>query len=167
MLSISLRLVPVISNNICLSMLKQEVNELKNYRIQCPYCGANAVLKSANKLFGAKVHDPDRFLYVCSNWPACDSYVTAHAADRSPMGTLANRQLRHKRIQAHKALLAYRKATRTEKWASYIWLEGKLGLDQKKTHIGMFSDAECDQVIALCRKEATRFNRSRMRGVSG
>ena len=71
------------------------------------------------------------------------------------MGTMANGMLRHKRILAHKALQAYRKATHTDKWASYIWLEGKLGLDQ-----------ECDRVIALCRKEIAISKQNRMRGVS-
>lgn len=140
---------------------------MKNYRVQCPYCGSNAVLKPANKIFGVRTYEPNRFLYVCSNWPSCDAYVTAHTQDYSPMGTLANGQLRHKRILAHKALLTYRKVTHTEKWASYIWLAGKLGMDHQRTHIGMFSDEECDRVIALCRKEAAIFKKSRMRGVSG
>ena len=147
-------------------MLKQEVKSLKNYQIQCPYCGAKAVLRSANKVFGAKTREANRFLYVCSNWPSCDSYVMAHLEDHRPMGTMANGMLRHKRILAHKALQAYRKATHTDKWASYIWLEGKLGLDQQRTHIGMFSGEECDRVIALCRKEIAISKQNRMRGVS-
>lgn len=139
---------------------------MKNYQIQCPYCGSNAVLRPASKVFGTKARENNRFLYVCANWPACDSYVTAHLEDRRPMGTMANGQLRHKRILAHKALQAYRKATNTKKWASYIWLEGKLGLDQQRTHIGMFSDDECDRVIALCRKEIVISKKNRMRGAS-
>ena len=137
---------------------------MKNYRVECPYCGAHAVMRSANKVFGTKLYEPDRFLYVCTNWPTCDAYVTAHASDHRPMGTLANKQLRHKRILAHKAFQNYRKATKTEKWASYIWLEGKLGLDQARTHIGMFSEEECDRVIALCMKETAIARKSRMRG---
>mgnify|MGYP002508141294 CR=1 FL=1 len=34
------------------------------------------------------------------NWPSCDAYVSAHRKDRRPMGTLANSELRHKRILA-------------------------------------------------------------------
>ena len=105
-------------------------------------------------------------MYVCSNWPTCDSYVMAHLEDLRPMGTMANGALRHKRILAHKALQAYRKASHTDKWASYIWLEGKMGLDQQRTHIGMFSEEQCDRVITLCRKEAAISKRNRMRGAS-
>jgi len=80
---------------------------LKNYQVQCPYCGSKAILRSANKVFGAKNREPNRFLYVCSNWPTCDSYVMAHLEDLRPMGTMANGALRHKRILAHKALQAW------------------------------------------------------------
>ena len=90
----------------------------------------------------------------------------AHLEDLRPMGTMANGALRHKRILAHKALQAYRKASHTDKWASYIWLEGKMGLDQQRTHIGMFSEEQCDRVITLCRKEAAISKRNRMRGAS-
>lgn len=139
---------------------------MKNYQIQCPYCGANAVLKSAAKMFGKKAREPNRYLYVCANWPICNSYVMAHMGDLQPMGTMANAELRHKRIMAHKALQAYQKASLTTKWASYIWLEGKLGLDQQRTHIGMFSAEECDRVIALCRNEIAVFKKSRMGGAA-
>lgn len=139
---------------------------MKNYQVQCPYCGSMAVLKPAAKLFGPKTRERNRFLYVCPNWPACDSYVMAHIDDLRPMGTMADGKLRHKRILAHKALSAYRKATHTEKWAAYIWLEGKLGLDQQHTHIGMFSSEECDKVISLCKQAAGVTQRSQRRGAA-
>ena len=43
------------------------------------------------------------YLYVCDRYPACNSYVAAHRATRQPMGSLADGELRHKRIQAHRA----------------------------------------------------------------
>ena len=82
------------------------------------------------------------------------------------MGTMADGQLRHKRILAHKALTAYQKATHTEKWAAYIWLEGKLGLDQQHTHIGMFSSEECDNVISICKQAAGVTVKSQFREVA-
>lgn len=145
-------------------MHRQEVNNLKKYKVQCPYCGSIAVLKPAVKVFGANTNEAKRYLYVCARWPACDSYVAAHLKDLRPMGTLANRYLRHKRILAHKALNAYQKATHTDKWAAYIWLEGKLGMDQGSTHIGMFSVADCNKVIAMCRKEVRASRRAKNGG---
>lgn len=37
-----------------------------------------------------------------------------------------------------------------EKWEVYIWLQAKLGLDARQTHIGQFSEYMCEQVISLC-----------------
>ena len=35
-----------------------------------------------------------------------------------------------------------------EKWEVYIWLQAKLGLDARQTHIGQFSEYMCEQVIS-------------------
>ena len=69
------------------------------------------------------------------------------------MGTLADGNLRHKRILAHQALEKLQKERHMDKWASYVWLQAKLGLDAHQTHIGMFSEQLCDQVISLCRNK--------------
>ena len=53
-----------------------------------------------------------------------------------PMGTLANGDLRHKRILAHRALKKLQQDCHMEKWEVYIWLQAKLGLDAHQTHIG-------------------------------
>ena len=71
------------------------------------------------------------------------------------MGTLANGDLRHKRILAHRALEYLQKIRHMKKWEVYIWLQSKLGLNDRQTHIGMFSDRMCDEVIRLCYQAAT------------
>jgi len=68
------------------------------------------------------------------------------------MGTLADGNLRHKRILAHQALEQLRQARRMDKWAVYVWLQGKLKMEPEQVHIGMFSEEMCDQVISLCRE---------------
>ncbi len=123
---------------------------MKKYQIYCPYCGSPAILSPANKVHGSSAYPGSGFLYVCSRWPACDAYVSAHKRNRQPMGTLANARLRRKRIQAHKALDAFRKNRHMERWAAYVWLQGKLNLEPSKAHIGMFSEKMCDKVIACC-----------------
>ena len=120
------------------------------YQIYCPYCGAPAVCRPSSTVYGADTIDRKSYLYICSNWPSCDAYVSAHKTDRRPMGTLANGNLRHKRILAHQALEKLQKERHMDKWASYVWLQTKLGLDAHHAHIGMFSEQLCDQVISLC-----------------
>lgn len=133
---------------------------MKKIKTYCPYCGAQALLRPASWVHGKSEQSQGKHLYVCSNWPKCDSYVAAHEGDLTPMGTLANSELRHKRILAHKALAKYQKVTGMDRWATYIWLEGKLGLDQRSTHIGLFSEETCNEVIALC-KDATESYRNK------
>lgn len=70
------------------------------------------------------------------------------------MGTLANGDLRHKRILAHRALDTLWKSGHMEKWQAYVWLQAKLGLNSQQTHIAKFSEFMCDQVIAICAEAA-------------
>ena len=76
---------------------------MKRVNIKCPYCGSRAFLRPASVVYGAKAINPAAPYYVCARYPACDAYVAAHKDTRLPMGTLADKNLRCKRIEAHKA----------------------------------------------------------------
>ncbi len=123
---------------------------MKNHSITCPYCNAPAILRPASTVYRNSPSAFGRHLYVCTNWPQCDAYVSAHVKDKSPMGTPANGDLRHKRILAHQALDRYRKLVHMESRAAYIWLQTRLGKSQEERHIGTFTEEMCDEVITLC-----------------
>ena len=125
---------------------------MKKYQINCPYCGAPAICRPANTVHGSNTWQKSSHLYICSHWPDCDSYVAAHKKNLQPMGSLANKSLRHKRIQAHQALEELRQNRHMEKWAVYIWLEMKLKLSPDEAHIAMFSEAMCDKLISICQE---------------
>jgi len=76
--------------------------------------------------------------------------VGTHRKDRRPLGTPANKELRRKRILAHRSLDALQQNCHMKKWEAYIWLQAKLGLSEAETHIGMFSEYMCDRTIELC-----------------
>lgn len=123
----------------------------KEKPVICPYCGRTARLRPAAYVYGADNLDPDGFLYVCSGYPAhCDAYVGAHRKNLRPKGTLACAPLRNKRIQAHKALDAIWKRGYMTRHGTYIWLQNRLNLSERKMHIGMFSDYLCDETIREC-----------------
>ena len=88
--------------------------------------------------------------YVCARYPICDAYVAAHKKTCLPMGTLANAELRRKRIQAHAAFGRLWEDGLMSKKQAYLWLQAKLGLPGEETHIGRFSTFRCEQVIQLC-----------------
>ena len=53
--------------------------------IRCPYCGRPAVLRKAEYVYRENARE--EYLYVCSGYPACDSYVGVHAGTLEPKGT--------------------------------------------------------------------------------
>lgn len=78
------------------------------------------------------------------------------------MGRLANGDLRHKRILTHRAMEEYRRLTRMDKWALYIWLQGKLNMDEKQIHIANFNEEMCDRVITICQDAVTAYKKQRI-----
>ncbi len=66
------------------------------------------------------------------------------------MGSLANGDLRKKRIQAHKAFDRLWKCRIMEKWQAYRWMQAKFGLSSEQAHIAKFSEYMCDQLIEIC-----------------
>ena len=121
---------------------------MKRTNIKCPYCGAQASLRPASVVRAYAA--PGEEVYVCARNPVCDAYVSAHRKSRLPMGTLAGRELRKKRRQAHIALnQLWERGLMTHKEA-YRWLQVQLGLPEAEAHIARFSEFRCQQVIDLC-----------------
>lgn len=125
---------------------------MKKKQIHCPYCGAKASLRPASAVYGTATKVPDSYLYVCDRYPRCDSYVGAHKRTKEPMGTLANGDLRNKRIQAHKAFDWMWKSGLMTKWQAYKWMQGKLALTDEQAHIAKFSEYMCDRLIIECNR---------------
>ncbi|MCI8472560.1 MAG: hypothetical protein HFE65_05595 [Clostridiales bacterium] len=129
---------------------------MKRVNIHCPYCGAKASLRPTRTVYG----DNDKtegYLYVCDRYPKCDAYVGAHKHNKLPMGTLANGDLRNKRIQAHKAFDWIWKSGLMTKWQAYKWMQGKLALPEQDAHIAKFSEYMCNQLITACNEVQSRF----------
>lgn len=87
--------------------LKRRTNHVNNLdqhnlhnqnNMKCPYCGAEVILKYEVEI---KKVESNKFLYVCSSYPNCDSYVTAYQDSLLPKGSVANRSLRDLRIKTH------------------------------------------------------------------
>ena len=47
-----------------------------------------------------------------------------------------------------------------DKWAVYLWLQGKLNLSESQMHIGMFSEDMCDRVIAVCQQDISKYKKA-------
>ena len=124
---------------------------MKRVNIKCPYCGSQAYLRPASVVYKEHTDDPAAKLYVCARYPACDAYVAAHRDTQLPMGTLADRNLRRKRMEAHSALDRLINSGIMTRKQAYRWLQTQLGLPESEAHIARFSELGCQRVIDLCR----------------
>ena len=86
---------------------------------------------------------------MCSGYPECDAYVGVVRGSRKAKGTLADGELRHKRILAHRLLNQITEQGIMDRDAVYQWLAVRLGLSYEDTHIGYFSADLCDKAIEL------------------
>ncbi len=118
---------------------------MKKQTIRCPYCGSLAILRDASYVYGSNAFDGK--VYVCSHYPACDSYVGVHQGTSLPKGSLANRTLRKKRIQAHQIFDQLWRKGIFSRHEAYRWIGDKFCLQTRQAHIGNFSDYMCDQLI--------------------
>ena len=119
-------------------------------KVHCPYCGAEAKIRPASVVYQENTLHSNTFLYVCDRYPKCDAYVGVHKETRKPMGTLANGDLRNKRIQAHKIFNQLWQNGYMTKRDAYKWMQAKFSLHESQAHIGLFSEYMCDQLIAAC-----------------
>ena len=125
---------------------------MKRPNIKCQYCGSQAYLRPASVLNKAEKEDAGSMFYVCARYPVCDAYVTAHAGNHLPMGTLANRRLRQKRRAAHVAFNQLWQSNIMTRKEAYRWLQIQLGIDPEDAHIAKFLDYRCEETIRLCEK---------------
>ena len=127
---------------------KRKTRAQRSRSFRCPHCGAAMILRPASEIY----HDAksDRKLYVCHNYPACNTYIAAHPNTDKPMGVPADGNLRNLRIQAHRKFdLIWRSGIMTREEA-YRWFADSFGLCLRDAHIGMCSEYRCRELIRLC-----------------
>jgi hypothetical protein len=127
---------------------------MKRKIVKCPYCKARATLRSATVVYGDSAKS--EYLFVCSRYPKCDSYVGAHKKTKEPFGTLADKNLRLKRIQAHRVFNQLWERGFMSKAQAYKWAQSRFGLNSEQTHIGLFSEYMCSELI----RESEQFLRN-------
>ena len=111
----------------------------------CPYCSRPAVL--TRRRIPGEAHQ--EFFWVCH---PCDARIKAHFKSKMPMGKMANKALRLRRISAHRAF--------DVKWLfngnrskAYRELSEHLELSSADCHIANFDTDMCKRVIAYARGE--------------
>ena len=89
--------------------------------------------------------------YYCGR---CGSYVGCHNNTKRPLGTMAKKNLRRKRINAHNAIDIVWKTGKMTRTDVYKLLKNYF---EKEIHIGESNIKECEKIINFAEKLKRQF----------
>ena len=123
--------------------------------VTCPYCNSPADLVYGGKLYPHAYNLYHKQFYHCE---PCKAWVGCHDGTETPLGRLANAELRAAKSRAHIAFDALWRAKMNRdginqsaaRGAGYKWLAKQLGMDRANCHIGMFDVETCSRVVLIC-----------------
>ena len=121
----------------------------------CPYCGKPSVRKTGLELHPHRIDLAYKVFYKCA---PCGAWIGCHDGTETPLGRLANKQLRLAKWAAHRAFdpiwqrkVATENISKTKaRMAAYRWLSETLGLEKRKCHIGMADVETCIRIVEAC-----------------
>lgn len=119
-------------------------------KVICGYCGEQAKYTTTKEFFG---RDYGYNLYVCHQ---CDARVGTHKGTTAPKGTLANERLRKMRQKCHILIDPYWRKGKYTRKEVYERLSKAMDIPKEKTHIGMFDEQQCSQLIGFFEKKAKK-----------
>lgn len=102
--------------------------------MKCSYCGKAAHL----------VQTKWGWRWCCYK---CDARVGCHRGTKKALGTLADKNLRYKRMLVHLKIDPFWQVERYTRTAVYESMSRFLGIDRKACHVGLFDEATCDKII--------------------
>jgi hypothetical protein len=116
-------------------------------KVVCPYCQSQAEKVTGEKIYP---HRPD--LYHKTFWECepCDAYVGCHPNTDTPLGRLADIELREAKMRAHAVFDPIWKGGDMKRGEAYGWLAKQLGIKKQECHIGMFDVETCERVVVVC-----------------
>lgn len=128
--------------------------KLKN----CPYCyGKVKLTKYKNtKIPLHKKRKKDDPVYVCENYPTCNSFIGCIPKTTEPLSDLADDEVRMLRGQAHKMFDSLWKTLEMTRGDAYRLMASMMGLSAEKAHIGRFNKDQCLLMIEKVAKYRLR-----------
>jgi len=114
----------------------------------CPYCGGNVNIVDSIIIYGRSYG----MVWLCQ---PCDAYVGVQKGTERPLGTLANRELREWRKQAHSIFDPIWKSNgsgkekREKRKDAYRYMIKIMNIPSKLAHIAMFDIEQCKKLILI------------------
>jgi hypothetical protein len=113
----------------------------------CPFCGNKAIFMSSKEFYGK---DYKTSMYVCR---PCNAYVGTHGNTTTPLGTMANAELREHRKALHDVFDPLWKSGKYSRHDAYLWLCQQLGIPQSEGHIAMLDIDQCKLLIEILNRQ--------------
>lgn len=113
----------------------------------CPYCGSTVVLTSNSELHGVE-HGSGK-CYLCRN---CRASVNTHNDLITPMGRMADSELKEKRIIAHSLFDPFWQTKYVCRKTAYARLAKKLDVPKRKCHIAWFDIDTLNRAIIILKE---------------
>ena len=120
--------------------------------LSCPYCGNPAVLVTGQVIYPHRSDLFDKKFWQCQ---PCDAYVGCHSGGTTPLGRLANNELRKAKMSAHAAFDPIWQSEEMTRSEAYAWLAKTLHISADDCHVGMFDLVTCMRVVAACKGRGT------------
>ena len=117
----------------------------------CPYCGKTSKLVKGREVYPQSVALADKDIYLCK---PCNALVGCHPGTITPLGSLANKELRKARMYAHAAFDPRWESGHMKRKDAYGWLTKQMGLRHpRECHIGRFDLEQCRRVVEVCKED--------------
>ena len=118
----------------------------------CNYCGEFSIQVDGAKIYPHRSDLNNLTFWYCDNGHD-SAYVGCHKGTTNPLGRLADADLRKAKSLAHQAFdTLWKNGYFESRKSAYKWLSMKMGIPASETHIGMFDESQCDEVIGHCDK---------------
>lgn len=120
-------------------------------KVTCDYCH-----RAAQRVTGSAIYPyrPDLFAKVFYRCVPCNAYVGCHPGTVTPLGRLANAELRAAKMAAHAAFDPLWRNGGMSRSSAYAWLAKTLNIAPQNCHIGMFDVDACRAVVAVCQERS-------------
>jgi len=135
----------------------------KSFRVVCQYCGKNANLVGGDYIYPHRKDLFNKNFWQCANGHE-ESFVGCHPNSSTPLGCLANAELRRAKKETHAVFDFIWREKYSSRGAAYRWLAGALNIPVKDCHMGMFSVEQCKQAQLVALHELAYLRNARATG---
>lgn len=111
-------------------------------KVICQYCSKPAIFTDSKVVYGRSYG----MIYLCE---PCGAYVGVHKGTKTPLGILANEELRLYKKKTHAYFDPLWRSGQMTRKRAYKWLAKQMAKPIKECHIGMFGVEECKKAIDL------------------